>query len=699
MDPHRGRHALLLAVVVLCAFSAYAGSLDTYFVKDDFNIVLFAPDGEFDAERWWDQLIWPTARDWDDIWRPIPALTWALEYVIFGADPTALHIGQVLLHCLCCVLLYWCVNRLTGFRNPLAGFVAALLFAVYPIHPEAVLWLTQRTVLMGLAFSLAALILFDVWLHQRRRRHLVGAWVCVILGTLSREHALPLPAVFCVQALLMGPQRPLRERAQDIGWVIAVYGCFVAAYFGCRHLIWGRFTGPYSGFPTNAAYAEANHVWERFWNETIMSGVVPANWHWFKEPVAGDGGPTWYSVIAWTLAAIASWAVLRTILAIRKNRGAFGFIAVAATFTFVSWLPVWEVFWVNKYLLNSRSWYHLIAFLVAWVGVGLVDPWSPPKTPRRGALRLVLPALLAIGYAVILQINLRSWDGGSAQIRDMQMALVEESQEQGDQTMLVVLDTPLEYFGCTTISTYLSTMMGPPFVQPRVPCEALIQTVRWRWLDPLLRPKQPIRRWQDTLGRPVRYYVATTNPVGLQPVFGATEPEQGDLPPRSVFPRDGEIAGIGPEGMAIVSRSPGAWRPPTFRDIRLDRSLNATLEAKIQGLPGTAGDAMAVVFDADADTAQFVLHLSVPERQIPFPLTVGQDTHVIDGAQPGQKRFLVDMGKLAFQGVVLWPPRQQAFNGYLPIAWRVEAKDRAGRSVGISASARLLIIDGRSSSP
>lgn len=699
MDPNRGRHRLLLAFIVVCAFVSYAGSIDTYFVKDDFNIVLFTDEeGAFDAEGWWEQLIWPTAREWDDIWRPIPALTWAVEYLVFGADPTALHIGQVLLHCLCCVLLYWCVNRLTRFRNPLAGFVAGLLFAVYPVHPEAVLWLTQRTVLMGLAFSLTAMILFDVWLHRRKRRHLVAAWICVVLGTLSREHALTLPAVFCVQALFMGPKTPSRRRVIDIAWVIGVYAVFVETYFRFRMAIFdGRRTGAYSGFETNADYAAANRVWERFWDETVMAGVVPANWHWFNRPVLGDGGLTWYQLIAWSLAIVAGWAVLRTLAAIPRRRGAFGFIAVAVTFTIVSWIPVWEVFWVNKYLLNSRSWYHLITFLVAWVAVGLVDPWTRPKTGRRRVLRVVLPGVLAIGYAVILQVNLRSWAGGSAQIRDIQDALVKESETHGKDTMLVVLDTPLEYFGCTTISHYLSTMMGPPFVKPRVPCEALIQTARWRWLDPLLRENSPIRRWQER-DRPVRYFAATTAPVGLRPVFGHAEPALGDRPPELVFPREGEMAAIGPDDVGIVPHAPRSWRPPGSKEVRLDPSLNANPDAK-EGLLVTTCTPMAIAFDADVGLANFVLHLSVPGRDIPFPATVGQNARAVEGAPSGKQRIVVSLADLAFQGVTLWPPQQGSFGGYLPILWRVEAKDASGGSVGLSASSRLLVIDGRRSAP
>ena len=696
-DPHRGRHWLLVAFVVACALGSYAGHADMYFVKDDFNIVLLTDDeGAFSATEWWGQFIWPTERTWDDIWRPVPAITWAAEYLVFGADPLALHLGQLLLHALCCVALYWLVNRLTWFRDPLAGFFAACLFAVYPSHPEAVLWLTQRTVLMGLLFSFVAMILFDRWLHEGGRRYFVLAFLCVALGTLSREHALPLPAVFCVQALFYGPPRSFMSRVRQIVSVIVVYVAFVASYFGCRYLIWGRLTGPYSGYSTNQAYAEANQVWERFWNETIMSGVVPGNWHWFNEPVGWSALGTWYGLVTWVLAGFAAVALVRLALSLSKPRGSLGFVAVALTFTVVSWLPVHEVFWVNRYLLNSRSWYHLIAFLVALMAVGLVNPW---RADRGGALRVALPVSLLLIYGAMLQVNLRSRSGGDAQVRGLQSALVDASTASGPDAMHVVLHSPQEYYGCTTVSAYLPTMMGPPFVQPRVPCFPLLSEDRASWARSLFDPTLPVRRWANQ-GRPLRFHVATGGPTALRPVFGAKEGPQGDRPPIPVFPADGEVVAVGAGGSTLLPRGGSGWRPDGRAAVlQVDGLLSPATEGG--GVPVTVCDDLAVVFDAHRSAERFVVHLlAPPDKHFQFPVAAGSGATVLSSDEAsGRRRLAVALSGLTFQGVPLWPPLPGSFPGYLPVMWRVEALEASGRASGLSPSTNLLVIEGRRSAP
>ena len=128
-------------------------------------------------------------------------------------------------------------------------------------------------------------------------------------------------------------------------------------------------------------------------------------------------------------------------------------------------------------------------------------------------------------------------------------------------------------------------------------------------------------------------------------------------------------------------------------------SLNATAEAKKEGLHVTVCSPMAVAFDAESGLHRFVLHLSAPEREFSFELTVEQNARRVAGAPAGSQRFVVGLANLVFEGVTLWPPEQGAFDGYLPISWRVEAKDTDGRSVGLSASSRLLVIDGRRTAP
>ena len=700
MDPHKGRHRLLLAFVVLLAFISYAGHVDMYFVKDDFNVVLFVDehgDGQFDVDEWWGQFMWPTERTWDDLWRPIPALTWAAEFLVFGADPTALHIGQILLHALCCVLLYWTVNRLTRFRNPLAGFFAGAMFAVYPLHPEAILWLTQRTVLMGLAFSLAAIIHFDVWLHRGRKKNLAWAFICVILGTLSREHALPLPAVFCVQAMLMGPRRPFGRRVVQCLAVTGIYALFVAAYFGCRYAIWQRFTGPYSGYATNWDYAVANRVFERFWGETVMACVVPANWHWFAAPVFGEGDLTWYHVVTALLGSFAGLAMFRLIRALFRREGSLGFLAVALTFTFVSWIPVWEVFWIDRNLLNSRSGYHLVAFLVALLATGLIDPWSRASVARKATWRVIAATGAALLYAVVLQVNLRSWTGGDAQVRGMQEALLAEAADHGRDRMLVVFDVPTEYHGCTTIDAYLPTMMGRPFVDDPVPAFPFPATAqRWHWFGPGISPDAALAKWRGR-GRDLRFYKSTREPVGVTAMFGATEPAQGDAPPKPVFPLDGELAFVVDGGGVVHPVVEGARYPDGISSAFMSATTERVAPEAAGAIPVRAGDSLLVEFEAAPGLSRFVLHLDIPERQLPIPVIVG-----VNARRTTEGRVRVRLADIMMptddgRTAPLWPPIPGAFPGLVPVMWRVEAQDAQGRGIGLSETRRLVIIDARTS--
>ncbi|MAG55074.1 MAG: hypothetical protein CMJ83_02160 [Planctomycetes bacterium] len=694
-DPHRGHHRLLVIFVAVVGFASYAGNLDTYFVKDDLSMGMFTDeDGGFRFEGWWKQLGWPTERTWDDIWRPIPALSWALDYVVFGPDPVAFHIGNVLLHVLCCVLLYWLVNRLTRFRNPLAGFFGAMMFAVFPVNPEAVLWLTQRTVLMGLAFSFLAMILFDAWMHRRRTRLFVLAWICVVLGTLSREHALPLPGVFCTMALFCGPARPLATRFKDIGKVIAVGIAFIAAYFACRYAIWGRFTGPYSGYPTNAAYAAANDVFGRF-GETVRICLVPGNADWFQRPAFGD--LSWLALLIWLESALLAIAVFHMIRSWTRARDAFGFAAVVVVFTFTAWIPVWEVFWVNPNLLNSRSAYHLVAMLVAWLGVTLVDPWCPTRTSRGALARLLVPTVAAALFTVVLQVNLRSWDVGGAQVRGLQEAVVQESKRHGPDAVYVVFETPSEYRGCPTIDNNLFALCQPPFLHRRVLAFPFVSGHRALWPGRALDPDGRLRQWRDGVAgpsrRPIAYYRATPNPPGLRALFGAPESPQGDAPPSPAFPEDGGLVIIGPDGRALWPTA----RPPV-PEAGLERT-SLDLATLRRPSPGTAKEVdvdvapdLRFVFDAPTGQTRWVLHLDTPLLSVALKLAAERNARRVGG----RVVYRLSAGNLDPEGdTIPWPLFPQWIDGALPVMWRVEAQDAAGAAIGLSRTSRLVILDAR----
>ncbi|MBK8915774.1 MAG: tetratricopeptide repeat protein [Phycisphaerales bacterium] len=94
----------------------------------------------------------------DRLYRPLTLLTFAVQYAIHGVNPAAFHAINVALHALCSALVWLLARRL--LRDPVAPLVAALLFAVHPVHAEAVANVVGRAeVLTALWLLLGLLVL------------------------------------------------------------------------------------------------------------------------------------------------------------------------------------------------------------------------------------------------------------------------------------------------------------------------------------------------------------------------------------------------------------------------------------------------------------------------------------------------------------------------------------------------------------
>lgn len=95
-------------------------------------------------------------------YRPLCILTFRLNYTVHGLQPFGYHLVNVTLHTVVC-LLYYRVCLL--FLPLLTSFVAAMLFAVHPIHTEAVTGVVGRAELLSALFYLCAFLLYTSRKH------------------------------------------------------------------------------------------------------------------------------------------------------------------------------------------------------------------------------------------------------------------------------------------------------------------------------------------------------------------------------------------------------------------------------------------------------------------------------------------------------------------------------------------------------
>ncbi|MFC1594215.1 tetratricopeptide repeat protein [Candidatus Omnitrophota bacterium] len=139
-----------LVLIVLC-FAVYANTLQNQFIDvDDVPTIVKNP-------RIADVAYY--------CWNPPPLIN-SICFHIGRFNPFPYHVASVLLHC-CATILVFVLLRL--FFQKESSFVGAGLFAVHPIHTEAVAWISGKGHIFITIFVLAAYLLYYKASEQKNR--------------------------------------------------------------------------------------------------------------------------------------------------------------------------------------------------------------------------------------------------------------------------------------------------------------------------------------------------------------------------------------------------------------------------------------------------------------------------------------------------------------------------------------------------
>jgi len=229
-------------LVCAVAFAASAPSLRNGFVYDDVPVAQedprirsFEPGRLLAIPYWGDEFH-------DRIYRPFTTLSLAVDWQLGGGRGAAwpFHLTNVLLHLVATALVLALARRVVGSAG---ATLAALWFAVHPVHVEAFAGIVGRAELLAAAAYLGAVLAFDVALENRRSgsspmRHaglVLATLACAALAYGAKEHALTLPAALVLTAWWRARQRAepagsgLKQAGVLVGGVLVLATFYLAA--------------------------------------------------------------------------------------------------------------------------------------------------------------------------------------------------------------------------------------------------------------------------------------------------------------------------------------------------------------------------------------------------------------------------------------------------------------------------------------
>lgn len=333
-----------LAVTVL-AFGAYSNSPAPVTVHDDkFFVPARHTLSASEVSQIFQEDTWASTGSPAGTYRPLAILSLAVDGAIHGKDPTGYHWTNVALHTVASVLVFLLLLELLR-AVPVAvprdeallawsAALAAAVFAVHPIHTEAVDSVFNRSEILATIGVVAALLAVLRWHARRPALAWTTATVLYLVALLCRESAVTLPVLAAAMLWLLHPDEPWRARLRRV-LPAGFLAIALAEYFVLRqHALATQVQGTAPALGAAAGDDLSSRV--LYSVATLREYARMLVWPWplriSYENFTGDGLVAAFALHAALLVG-AAWALGRAPLA-----------ALAVAWFYVSLLPSTRVF-------------------------------------------------------------------------------------------------------------------------------------------------------------------------------------------------------------------------------------------------------------------------------------------------------------------------------------------------------------------
>ena len=404
-DPRIARWGGAIGLIVLALLTT-GNVIPNLFTRDDIGVVVSGPL----VKQWggilhaFNAAYWPPV-DSGELYRPLTIAWMTVQWQLGGGLPLLFRLVTVALYAGSALAVWGLLRRLVA---PGAAWMGAAIFAVHPVHTEAVVEaVSQSELIVASLLCLAVSFHLDANAGRRPVRWAMGGEsLCFAIALFFKESALVLPALLiAADALVDRDAEPFATRWRRWWGHYGTMVLIAAIFWTTRGLVLG------SGGGTRAAEALQGGLVSRAWT---MLGV-PAEWLrllLWPARLQDEWSPLeWIPTMGWSLREVAGMlaigsVVLAGILAyLRRPHLAFGIV-----FMMIALAPVANLLIPTGVVIAERTLFlPSVGFVVA-VAVLLqslpLARWAQDPIGRRlGAAAFGL--LLALG---ILRSTLRFVD-------------------------------------------------------------------------------------------------------------------------------------------------------------------------------------------------------------------------------------------------------------------------------------------------
>jgi hypothetical protein len=393
-----------LLVLILAIVVAYADTLTLHYASDD-RMIIFENDYTLKGFKGIPEVMTKDAftgffGDSKTLvaggrYRPLSQITFILEYELFGGSihdkvgfhqcpeneqlfsdsilPVMQHGGNLILFILLCISIYAVLKLLfPKFENEKwyfsVPFLATLLFALHPLHTEAVANIKGRDEIMSMLGAMLALYASLRFVSDRKWWWLLLSFAAMLFGIFSKENAITFLAVVPLSLWFVEAPKKRGDYLLTLLPLVVATGLFLAAR---THALGGMMNQSTSDLILNNPFVHSTKA--QTVATVILTWGIYLRLMLFPHPLTHDYYPHQIEItnfanpVVWFVTAIIIGLIIFAIKTLKKkNVASYGILFFIITFSITSNL-LFNVgtFMNERFLFTSLLGFTLIvAFLI-----------------------------------------------------------------------------------------------------------------------------------------------------------------------------------------------------------------------------------------------------------------------------------------------------------------------------------------------